>query len=171
MRLSNEELMLLNRFSYTVLTLRDKYSDFDKIEDPITLAFADYITYGEDFRYTKAIYRKREIPFDKDKIIALICTGTDSQNRSLAIDKELAYACKINILLDERKIKSTLFNSIKYQITRYNDDYLKASLAYFGYESANPIFHYCDPDEDAERMKHEFYGIDLYPGLFDDLPE
>lgn len=38
MRLSHEELVFLNKFSYTVLEMRDKYSDLDAVEDPLTIA-------------------------------------------------------------------------------------------------------------------------------------
>lgn len=152
MRLSHEELVFLNKFSYTVLEMRDKYSDLDAIDDPLTLAFADYLLYGEELQRTKFVYRRRGISFDKDSILKCMRKGTDSQGNSLHIDKGLAFACRINLYFTDREIKQQLFLYLRTYF-RNPDYYLAASLSHFGYDKFDAPFHYFDPKEDAERNK------------------
>ncbi len=152
MRLSYEELVFLNKFSYTVLEMRDKYSDLDAINDPLTLAFADYLTYGEELQKTKSVYRRRGISFDKDSILKCMHKGTDSQGNSLHIDKDLAFACRINLYFTDREIKKHLFLYLTTYF-RNPDYYLAAALSHFGYNKLDAPFHYFDPKEDAERNR------------------
>lgn len=152
MRLSHEELVFLSKFSYTVLEMRDKYSDLDAIDDPVTLAFADYLTYGEKLQKTEFFYRRRGIPFDKDSIFKCMRKGTDSHGNSLHIDKDLAFACRINLYFTDRKVKVLLFNFlVKY--FENPDYYLAAALSHFGYDKIDTPFHYFDPKEDAGRNR------------------
>lgn len=152
MRLSHEELVFLNKFSSAVLKMREKYLDLDAIVDPLTLAFADYLTYGEELQKTQAVYRQRGVPFDKKAIFESMHTGTDSQGNSLHIDKDLAFACRINFYFTDRKVKGLLFNFlVKY--FENPDYYLAAALSHFGYDKFDAPFHYFDPKEDAGRNK------------------
>lgn len=152
MRLSHEELVFLNKFSSAVLKMREKYSDLDAIVDPLTLAFADYLTYGEELQKTQTVYRRHGVPFDKKVIFESMRTGTDSQGNSLHIDKDLAFACRINLYFTDRKVKGLLFNFlVKY--FENPDYYLAAALSHFGYDKFDAPFHYFDPKEDAGRNK------------------
>lgn len=152
MRLSHEELVFLNKFSYTVLEMRNKYSDLDAIDDPLTLAFADYLTYGEELKKTQAVYRRRRVSFDKKVILESMRKGTDSQGNSLHIDKDLAFACRINLYFTDRNVKGLLFNFlVKY--FENPDYYLAAALSHFGYDKFDAPFHYFDPKEDAGRNR------------------
>lgn len=155
MRLSHEELVFLNKFSYTVLEMRDKYSDLNSIDDPLTLAFADYLTYGEELQKTKSVYRRRRITFDKNSILECMRKGTDSQGNSLHIDKDLAFACRINLYFIDREIKKQLFCYLTtyFRDTGASDYYLAAALSHFGHDKVFAPFHYFDPDEDAERNR------------------
>lgn len=155
MRLSHEELVFLNKFSSAVLKMREKYSDLDAIVDPLTLAFADYLTYGEELQKTQAVYRRRGVPFDKKVIFESMHTGTDSQGNSLHIDKDLAFACRINLYFTDRKIKNQLFCYLTtyFRDTGVSDYYLAAALSYFGHDKVFAPFHYFDPDEDAVRNR------------------
>ena len=155
MRLSHEELVFLNKFSSAVLKMREKYSDLDAIIDPLTLAFADYLTYGEELQKAQAVYRRRGVPFDKKVIFESMHTGTDSQGNSLHIDKDLAFACRINLYFTDRKIKNQLFCYLTtyFRDTGASDYYLAAALSYFGHDKVFAPFHYFDPDEDDVRNR------------------
>lgn len=153
MRLSHEELVFLNKFSYTVLEMRDKYSDLDAVEDPLTIAFVDYLANGETFRETKRIYMMRSIPFNKKKILDCIDYGQTLDGKSHKMDLHLVYTCKIVRKFGDK------FKRLYDSIWRYNDDhgeksqddFLEAALQYYGVKNAFTSTQFYDPLYDKQN--------------------
>lgn len=173
MRLSNDQLIFFCNLCESVYTLCVKYSDLDVIDDPLVIAFVDYLTYGEGFDETYRIFQNRGIPFDKDRILECIDNGETLDGKSHKTDLHLAYTCKIvrKFGKEFKDLYTRIWNYNKWHDSKY-DDFLEAALQYYQVRDAFTSSQFYDPLYDKrneiikENKRKEMlnkldYGIDF----------